>query len=97
MNKKELKETVKIIYDALCEEKDVEKTIKELNEKNKLYKILITKLSQIIVWNVQNSKLNPIEDVTPFEINRFLNEFLKHNADRIQTMDDKFIDELINL
>lgn len=97
MNKKELKETVKIIYDSLCEEKDVEKTIKELNEKNELYKILITKLSQIIVWNVRNSKLNPTEDVTPFEINRFLNEFLKHNTDRIQTMDDKFIDELVNL
>lgn len=95
MNKKDLKETVKIIYDALCDEKDTEKTIKELNEKNKLYRELIIKLAQIIVWNVQNSKLNPMENVTPYEINRFLNEFLKHNGDRIQPMDDKFIDELI--
>lgn len=95
MNKKELKETVKIIYEALCDEKDTEKIIKELNEKNKLYRELIAKLAQVIVWNVQNSKLNPIENVTPYEINRFLNEFLKHNGDRIQSMDDKFIDELI--
>ena len=95
MNKKDLKETVKIIYDALCDEKDAEKTIKELNEKNKLYRELIAKLAQIIVWNVRNSKLNPMENVTPYEINRFLNEFLKHNGDRIQPMDDKFIDELM--
>lgn len=98
MNKKELTETIKIIYDALNEGKDSVEEIKnlkdELEKRDSLLKLMIRAFSPI----VKSSQLSFGMETTPFEMVRYIKDVIGHNVINNQSViDDKFIDEMIKL
>lgn len=97
MNKKDLTETIKIIYDALNEGKDSEeiKNLKdELEKRNFLLKLMIRIFTPI----VKSSQFSFGLDITPFEIVRYMKDVIDHNIiDNQSVINDKFIDEMIKL
>ena len=97
MNKKELTETIKIIYDALNEGKDSEeiKNLKdELEKRNSLLKLMIHIFSPI----VKSSQFSFGMEITPFEMVRYIKDVIDSNVINNQSViDDKFIDEMIKL
>ena len=98
MNKKELTETVKIIYDALNEGKDSAEEIKnlkdELEKRDFLLKLMIRAFSSF----VKSSQFSFGMEITPFEMVRYIRDVIDHNAINNQSaIDDKFIDEMIKL
>jgi len=98
MNKKELTETFKIIYDALSEGKDSAEEIKnlkdELEKRDFLLKVMIRVFSPI----VKSSQFSFDMETTPFEMVRYMRDVIDHNAINNQSViDDKFIDEMIKL
>ena len=95
MDKKELTETIKIIYDALNEGKDSVEEIKKLKDDLGYKNSLISCLLQMTIFNIKNAKLNPSE-ITPFEIVRYMKEMLNgYILNNIQPIDEKFIQEVI--
>lgn len=95
MDKKELTETIKIIYDALNEGKDSVEEIKKLKDDLGYKNSLISCLLQMTIFNIKNAKLNPSE-ITPFEIVRYMREMLNgYILNNIQPIDEKFIQEVI--
>ena len=96
MNKKELTETVKIIYDALNEGKDSAEEIKKLEDDLSNKNSLVSCLLQITIFNIKHTKLNPFDEITPFEIVRYIKEMLNsYIRNDIQRIDEKFIQEVI--
>lgn len=96
MNKKELTETIKIIYDALSEGKDSAEEIKNLKDDLGYKNSLISCLLQITIFNIKRTKLNPYDEITPFEIVRHIKEMLNsYIRNNIQPIDEKFIQEVI--
>ena len=97
MNKKELAETIKIIYDALNEGKDSEeiKNLKdELEKRNSLLKLMIRIFSPI----VKSSQFSFGMEITPFEMVRYMRDVIDSNVINNQSViDDNFIDEMIKL
>ena len=98
MDKKELTETFKIIYDALNERKDSTEEIKnlkdELGKRDFLLKLMIRIFSPI----VKSSQYSFSMETTPFEIVRYMRDVIDHNViDNQSVIDDKFIDEMIKL
>lgn len=98
MDKKELTETFKIIYDALNEGKDSAEEIKnlkdELEKRDFLLKIMIRVFSPI----VKSSQCSFGMEITPFEMVRYIRDVIDHNVINNQSViDDKFIDEMIQL
>lgn len=98
MNKKELTETIKIIYDALNEGKDSAEEIKnlkdELEKRDFLLKVMIHVFSPI----VKSSQFSFGMEITPFEMVRYMRDVIDHNViDNRFVIDDKFIDEMIKL
>ena len=98
MDKKELTETVKIIYDALSKGKDSAEEIKnlkdELGKRNFLLKFMIRAFSPI----VKSSQFSFGLDITPFEMVRYIRDIIDSNVINNQSViDDKFIDEMIKL
>ena len=96
MNKKELTETVKIIYDALNEGKDSAEEIKnlkdELGKRYFLLKLMVRIFSPIVRCSPFNM------EITPFEMVRYMRDVIDHNVINNQSViDDKFIDEMIKL
>lgn len=94
MNKKELTEAFKIIYDSLSEGKDSDEEIKKLKDDLGNKNSLISCLLQITIFNIKVTKLNPYDKVTPFEIIRYIREIFNNRND-IQLIDEKFIQEVI--
>lgn len=96
MNKKELTETIKIIYDALNEGKNSAEEIKKLEDDLDNKNSLVSCLLQITIFNIKHTKLNPYDEITPFEIVRYIKEMLNgHIRNNIQSIDKKFIQEVI--
>lgn len=96
MDKKELTEAFKIIYDSLSEGKDSAEEIKKLKDDLGNKNSLISCLLQIIIYRVKNIKLNPFDEITPFEIVRYIKEiFNVYIRDNAQEIDEKFIQEVI--
>ena len=98
MDKTELTETFKIIYDALNEGKDSEEEIKQLKDKletrDYLLKYMILAFSPI----VKSSQFSFGMEITPFEMVRYMRYVIEHNViDNQSVIDDKFIDEMIQL
>ena len=96
MDKKELTETIKIIYDALNEGKDSAEEIKNLKDDLGYKNSLISCLLQITIFNIKHTKLNSFDEITPFEIVRYIKEmFNSYIRNDIQPIDEKFIQEVI--
>lgn len=98
MNKKELTEAIKIIYDVLNEGKDSAKEIEnlkdELGKRDFLLKIMIRVFSPI----VKSSQFSFGMETTPFEMVRYIRDVIDHNViNNHSVIDDKFIDEMIEL
>ena len=98
MNKKELTETIKIIYDALSEGKDSAEEIKnlkdELEKRDFLLKFMIRVFSPI----VKSTQFSFGLDITPFEMVRYMRDVIDRNIiDNQSVIDDKYIDEMIQL
>ena len=98
MNKKELTEAIKIIYDVLNEGKDSAKEIEnlkdELEKRDFLLKVMIRVFSPI----VKSSQFSFGMETTPFEMVRYIRDVIDHNVINNQfIIDDKFIDEMIIL
>ena len=98
MNKKELTEAIKIIYDVLNEGQDSAKEIEnlkyELEKRDFLLKVMIRVFSPI----VKSSQFSFGMEITPFEMVRYIRDVIDHNViDNQSVIDDKFIDEMIIL
>ena len=98
MNKKELTEAIKIIYDVLNEGQDSAKEIEnlkdELEKRDFLLKVMIRVFSPI----VKSSQFSFGMEITPFEMVRYIRDVIDHNViDNQSVIDDKFIDEMIKL
>lgn len=98
MDKKELTEAIKIIYDTLNEGKDSAKEIEnlkdELEKRDFLLKVMIRVFSPI----VKSSQFSFDMETTPFEMVRYIRDVINHNViDNQFVIDDKFIDEMIIL
>lgn len=98
MDKKELTEAIKIIYDVLNEGKDSAKEIEnlkdELEKRDFLLKVMIRVFSPI----VKSSQFSFGMDTTPFEMVRYIRDVIDHNVINNQfIIDDKFINEMIIL
>lgn len=98
MNKKELTEAIKIIYDTLNEGKDSTEEIKnlkdELEKRNFLLKLMIC----IFIPIVKSSQFSFGLDITPLDIMRYMKDVIDRNIiDNQSVIDDKFIDEMIKL
>ena len=99
MNKKELTEAIKIIYDVLNEGKDSEKEIEnlkdELEKRDFLLKVMIRVFSPI----VKSSQFSFGMEITPFEMVRYMRDVIDHNViiNNQFVIDNKFIDEMIKL
>ena len=98
MDKKELTEAIKIIYDVLNEGKDFTKEIEnlkdELQKRDFLLKVMIRVFSPI----VKSSQFSFGMETTPFEMVRYMRDVIDHNVINNQfVIDDKFIDEMIKL
>ena len=99
MDKKELTEAIKIIYDVLNEGKDSEKEIEnlkdELEKRDFLLKVMIRVFSPI----VKSSQFSFGMEITPFEMVRYMRDVIDHNViiNNQFVIDNKFIDEMIKL
>ena len=96
MNKKELTETFKIIYDALSEETDSAEEIKQLNDKLNNHDFLIRCLVYAMITNVKSSQFSLNTEITPYDLTKYIKDILQFNPYK-QNIDDKFIDETIEL
>ena len=101
MNKKELTEAFKIIYDSQNEEKDSSEEIKKL--KNELAKrdYLVKALIRVIIPYVKTSQFQINCEVTPYDLVKYIEDYMNliyshkiHSTD-CQEIDDEFIDEVI--
>ena len=96
MDKKELTETVKIIYDALNEGKDSVEEIKNLKDELRKRDFLLKFMVRIFSPIVKSSPFSM--EITPFEMVRYMRDVIDHNVINNQSViDDKFIDEMIKL
>ncbi len=98
MDKKELTEAFKIIYDSLSEGKDSAEEIKKLEDDLSNKNSLLSCLLQMTIFNIKHTKLklNPFDEITPFEIVRYIKEILNsYIQNNIQPIDEKFIQEVI--
>ena len=98
MDKKELTEAIKIIYDVLNEGKDSAKEIEnlkdELEKRDFLLKVMIRAFSPI----VNSSQFSFGMETSPFEMVRYIRDVIDHNVINNQfIIDDKFINEMIIL
>lgn len=98
MDKKELTEAIKIIYDVLNDGKDSAKEIEnlkdELEKRDFLLKVMIRAFSPI----VKSSQFSFGMETTPFEMVRYIRDVIDHNVINNRfIIDDKFIDEMIIL
>ena len=98
MDKKELTETIKIIYDALNEGKDSAEEIKQLKDKLEARDFLLKLMIHIFSPIVKSSQFSFGIEITPFEMVRYIRNVIDHNVINNQSViDDKFIDEMIQL
>ena len=98
MDKKELTETFKIIYDALNEGKDSAEEIKQLKDKLEARDSLLKLMIRIFGPIVKSSQFSFGMEITPFEMVRYIRDVIDHNVINNQSViDDKFIDEMIKL
>ena len=98
MDKKELTETIKIIYDALNEGKDSAEEIKQLKDKLEARDFLLKLMIHIFSPIVNSSQFSFGMEITPFEMVRYIRDVIDHNVINNQSViDDKFIDEMIQL
>ena len=98
MNKKELTETFKIIYDALSEGKDSAEEIKNLKDKLEKRDFLLKVMIRVFSPIVKSSQFSFDMEITPSEMVRYMRDVIDHNAINNQSViDDKFIDEMIKL
>ena len=98
MDKKELTETIKIIYDALNEGKDSAEEIEQLKDKLEARDFLLKLMIHIFSPIVKSSKFSFGMEITPFEMVRYIRDVIDHNLINNQSViDDKFIDEMIQL
>lgn len=97
MNKKELTETVKIIYDALNEGKDSAEEIKQLKDKLEERDFLLKLMIRIFSPIVKSSQFSFGMETTPFEMVRYIKDVINNNVIDNQSIDDKFIDEMVKL
>ena len=98
MDKKELTETIKIIYDALNEGKDSAEEIKQLKDKLEARDFLLKLMIHIFSPIVKSSQFSFGMEITPFEMVRYIRDVIDHNVINNQSViDDKFIDEMIQL
>ena len=98
MDKKELTETIKIIYDALNEGKDSAEEIKQLKDKLETRDFLLKFMTRVFASIVKSSQFSFGRETTPFEMVRFMRNAIDHNAINNQSViDDEFIDEMIKL
>jgi len=98
MNKKELTETVKIIYDALNEGKDSAEEIKQLKDKLEERDFLLKLIIRIFSPIVKSSEFSFGMEITPFEMVRYMRDVLDCNVINNQSViNDNFIDEMIKL
>ena len=96
MDKKELTEAFKIIYDSLSEGKDSAEEIKKLEDDLSYKNSLISCLLQITIANIKNTKLNPFDEIAPFEVVRYIKAMIDNCIrNNIQPIDEKFIQEII--
>ena len=98
MDKKELTETFKIIYDALNEGKDSVEEIKQLKDKLEARNFLLKLMIRTFSPTVKSSQFSFGMEITPFEMVRYNRDVIDHNVINNQSViDDKFIDEMIKL
>lgn len=98
MDKKELTEAIKIIYDALNEGKDSAEEIKQLKDKSEARDFLLKLMIRIFSPIVKSSQFSFGMEITPFEMVRYMRDVIDHNVINNQSViDDKFIDEMIKL
>jgi hypothetical protein len=98
MDKKELTETIKIIYDALNEGKDSAEEIEQLKDKLEARDFLLKLMIHIFSPIVKSSQFSFGMEITPFEMVRYIRDVIDHNIINNQSViDDKFIDEMIQL
>ena len=98
MDKKELTEIFKIIYDALNEGKDSTEEIKQLKDKLEARDFLLTFMIRVFSPIVKSSQFSFGMEITPFEMVRYMRDVIDHNVINNQSViDDKFIDEMIQL
>lgn len=97
MNKKELIETVKIIYDAL-NEKDSAEEIKQLKDKLEERDFLLKLMISVFSPFVKSLQFSFGMEITPFEMVRYMRDVIDNNVINNQSViDDNFIDEMIKL
>ena len=98
MDKKELTEAIKIIYDVLNEGKDSAEEIKQLKDKLEARDFLLTFMIRVFSPIVKSSQFSFGMEITPFEMVRYMRDVIDHNViDNQFVIDDKFIDEMIQL
>jgi hypothetical protein len=98
MDKKELTETIKIIYDALNEGKDSAEEIKQLKDKLETRDFLLKFMIRVFAPIVKSSQFSFGMETTPFEMVRYMKDVIDHNVINNQSViDDKFINEMIEL
>lgn len=98
MDKKELTETIKIIYDALNEGKDSAEEIKNLKDELEKRNFLLKLMIRIFAPIIKSSQFSFGMEITPFEMVRYMRNVIDHNViDNQLVIDDKFIIEMINL
>lgn len=98
MDKKELTEAIKIIYDVLNEGKDSTKEIESLKDKLQKRDFLLKVMIRVFSPIVKSSQFSFGMETTPFEMVRYMRDVIDHNViDNQFVIDDKFIDEMIKL
>lgn len=98
MDKKELTETFKIIYDALNEGKDSAEEIKQLKDNLEARDFLLKLMIRVFSPIVKSSQFSFGMEITPFEMVRYMRDVIDHDVINNQSaIDDKFIDEMIQL
>ena len=96
MDKKELTEAIKIIYDVLNEGKDSEKEIKQIKNDLSKHKTLAKYLITMFIPYVKNSQFSFCEQVTPYDLVRHIKDLCK-DIYNPQNIDDEFINKVIEL
>lgn len=102
MDRKELTEAFKIIYDALSEGKDSEKEIAKLKDDLRKRDFLTKSLIRVMIPTIKTTHLSLNSEITPYDVARYMKDFFDHmlggfgQEDRT-IIDDKFIDEVVNL
>lgn len=98
MDKKELTEAFKIIYDSLSEGKDSAEEIKNLKDELEKRNFLLKLMIRIFAPIVRSSSFSFGLNITPFEMVKYIRNVIEHNViDNQSVIDDKFIDEMIKL